>query len=94
METRQTPFIEMSIYHLDLETTSAADIKLGSYRYGSDPTTRILMFAIAEDEFPPLIWDCMNPASQESQKAKALLNIALGERALIYAHNAQFEHAV
>lgn len=84
----------MPIFHCDLETTSAADIKLGSYRYGSDPTTRILMFAIAEDDYPPLVWDCMAPASQESQKAKALLNVALGERALVFAHHAAFEHAV
>lgn len=81
------------IYHLDYETTSACDIGLGAYRYASDPSTRILMFAIAEGSGTPLVWDAIKQ-DEESGRAKAMLEQAIRSSALIYAHNAQFEIAV
>jgi len=84
----------MSTYHLDYETTSACDIKLGAYRYAADPSTRILMFAVSRDDGPPLLWSFIDPCCEESLAAEAMLKEALGTRSLIYAHNAAFELAI
>ena len=84
----------MSITHFDYETTSACDIRLGAYRYASDPTTRILMYAISKDDGPTLLWDFNNPDAPESRAAHALLWEALETGELLYAHNAQFELAI
>lgn len=53
----------MSIFHLDYETSSEADISFGAYRYASDPSTRILMFAVAENDGEPLLWRFDDPYS-------------------------------
>lgn len=88
----------MSTYHLDYETRSRADLKkVGAARYASDPSTRILMFAIAQDEEEPLLW--LNPVfgvpCPTNDRAMALLTAALNDPlSLIYAHNAPFEIAV
>lgn len=84
----------MNLLHLDYETTSACDITLGSYRYACDPSTRILMFAVAQDDEEPVLWDYLNPASPASKKALSLLRQAIAEGVPIYAHNAQFELAI
>lgn len=84
----------MSIYHLDYETTSACDIGLGAYRYAADPSTRILMFALAEDDLEPFVWRFDQPNSAESHGARKLLKQAIDSGSLIYAHNAQFELAI
>jgi DNA polymerase len=80
--------------HLDFETTSACDISLGSYRYASHPSTRILMFAVASGEREPLLWRFDDPYSDESLAAESLLRTSLASNDLVYAHNAQFEVAV
>lgn len=77
----------MNLLHLDLETTSACDITLGGYRYGSDPTTRILMFAVAQDDEEPVLWDSLDPDCPESRQAVNLLFQAIAEGVPIYAHN-------
>ncbi len=83
------------IFHLDYETTSPADIKkVGGYRYANDPGTRILMFAIAQDDRPPMVWRFDQPTVLESVQAKFMLGVAIREGHLIYAHNAPFEVAV
>lgn len=88
----------MKVYHLDYETRSRIDLrKLGAARYASDPSTRILMFAIACGDDEPLGW--LNPQfgvkCGEEKAAKELLAQAVSEagrgEALIYAHNAPFE---
>lgn len=84
----------MSIFHLDYETSSEADISFGAYRYASDPSTRILMFAVAENDGEPLLWRFDDPYSEESMLAESLLRKAVESGSLIYAHNAQFEVAV
>lgn len=85
----------MSIYHFDYETTSECDImSFGAYRYSCDPTTRILMFAIAKDSGAPLLWAFDEPDTSESRQALALLEEAIVTGSLVYAHNYQFELAV
>jgi DNA polymerase len=80
----------MTIYHIDYETASACDITLGSYRYANDPSTRILMFAIAKNDEEPVLWSVVdrNPTARE------MLREAIQSDAPIYAHNAQFELAI
>jgi DNA polymerase len=84
----------MSIYSIDYETTSACDIKFGAARYACDPTTRILMFAIAEDDDQPYLWRFDDPFSDESLTAVALFQKAVSTESLIYSHNASFEFFV
>ncbi len=84
----------MNRYSLDYETTSACDIKRGGYRYASDPTTRILMFAIGRNDEAPVVWDYLEPNSEESKKAKALLKEADLNDCEIHAFNAAFEIAI
>lgn len=84
----------MSIYHLDLETTSLADLSsVGAYRYAVDPSTRILLFAIAKDDGEPLLWDFLDPFCDEALAAEAMLREAVASESLIFAHNYQFELA-
>lgn len=86
------------IYHLDYETRSSADLKkVGAYRYAADPSTRILMFAIAKNDEEPLLWfnPALFPGQPGNAAAHAMLSAALADpTALLYAHNAQFESAV
>ena len=84
----------MGIFHLDYETYSEADLKnWGAYRYAVDPSTEILMFAIARGDEEPVLWDILDSFS-ENAVALNLLHSALKNKALIYAHNAQFEIAI
>ena len=81
----------MNAYHLDLETYSSADLKsYGSFRYGSDESTEILVMAIAKNNGDPVSWSVVD----DNQEAVALLREAVESGDPIYAHNAQFEHAV
>lgn len=84
----------MSGITLDFETTSACPIKLGAYRYANDPSTRILMYAIARQEGEPLLWDFVDPYCDESLAAEALLREALKTGAVVSAFNAMFEAAI
>lgn len=81
--------------HRDYESSSLSDItSVGAYRYCADPSTRILMFAILEDDSEPVLWDFLNPNSEESREAVRLMRKANEERILTYAHNTQFEIAI
>lgn len=78
-------------YHLDFETYSEVDLKkVQAFRYASDPSTKILVMAIAKNDGPVQAWDVLN----KDQEALDLLQHAVNSGATIYAHNAQFEHAV
>lgn len=81
-------------FHLDYETTSVCPITYGTYRYAADPSTRILMFAIAEDDGEPLLWDFLDPYCDESLAAEELARRASEPADPIYAHNSQFELAI
>jgi DNA polymerase len=82
------------IVSLDFETTSACDISLGSYRYAADPSTRILMFAIAKDDGEPVLWRFDHHSSPESLEAEHMLREAVATRSIIFAHSSQFEAAI
>jgi DNA polymerase len=85
----------MCVFHLDLETSSLSDLSsVGAYGYASNPSTRILMFAIAEDDCEPVLWDFLEPQSRESRQAVAMLEKNMATSSLLYAHNYQFELAV
>ena len=86
------------VYHLDYETKSKCDIKLGAYRYASDPSTRILMCCIARGDETPLLWvhpDYDPYGIYSDSGAKELIKEAFNSvDGIIYAHNAQFEIAI
>jgi len=84
----------VSTYSLDFETTSACDIGFGAYRYAADPSTRILLFAIAKDDEAPVIWRIDEPDFPESCKALYLFRMAVKEGAPIRAFNVGFEAAI
>ena len=84
----------MPIYSLDYETTSACDISRGAYRYAADPSTKILLFAIAKDDESPIVWRYDNCEGVESKRAKILLKEAVESGSPIRAFNAQFELAI
>lgn len=84
----------MSIFRLDYETTSACDIGYGMWRYAADPSTRILMFAIAENDEAPLLWRFNDPYSDESLAAELMLRKAIESESLLYAFNVGFEMAI
>ena len=84
------------IYHLDFETRSRADLKkVGAYRYASDPSTEILLCAIAQGTDEPLLWvnpKYAVPGSMESDPGVFALMAGLCDpSAVVYAHNAPFE---
>lgn len=79
------------VYHLDFETYSEADLKkVGAFKYAEHPSTEILIMAISKNNKPPLVWDQLNMGAD----AVDALQVAVTSGARIYAHNAQFEHAV
>jgi DNA polymerase len=78
-------------YSLDYESTSLCDIKLGAYRYAADPSTRILMFAIAKNDNPPVAWNFIDGNKGEGMIALHDLRRAIETGGRIYSHNAGFE---
>ena len=84
----------MSIFSLDFETTSACDISRGAYRYAADPSTQILLFAIAKDDESPIVWRYDNCEGVESKRAKILLKEAVESGSPIRAFNVGFEAAI
>jgi len=90
-----------SLYHLDYETRSAADIKaVGAFRYAEDPSTEIVCAAIARDDEQPLLW--VNPKFEfddmyecrSSPGVEELLKEMNESNAPVYAHNSPFEHSI
>lgn len=82
-------------YHLDYETFSLIDLtEVGAGRYAADPSTEILMFAISCGDEGPYLW--VNPKHDPlgvltHPRARPMLAKAIKDRAIIWAHNAQFE---
>lgn len=77
--------------HLDFETTSPADlIKVGAYRYASEPGAKILCLAVGDhDEDEILTWSILEPV--KGNRAILRLKEAISAGESIVAHNAQFE---
>ena len=82
------------LFHLDYETYSPQPLgnqkSVGAFRYASDPEAEILIMAIARNDEAPLLWSVLDP----DPDAWELLREAVESGSIIYAHNAQFEHAV
>ncbi len=84
----------MSYFNLDYETYSAADLKtVGAWRYAADPSTEILLCAIAKEDGPVEIWDC-HASDEANAPALSLLQDLILEEDTVWAHNVQFEHAI
>lgn len=87
------------MFHLDYETYSEADIKkTGASRYAEDPSTEILLLAIAKDEGEPHLW--VNPKhtipgvlETDPEAEDLLMEMTLSDEP-VYAHNAPFEEAI
>lgn len=84
----------MAIHGLDFETSSEVDIDLGNYRYSEDPSTTIILFAVAKDDEDPVVWDFTDPDGLESQFAWEALREAAESDEIIRAFNVQMEIAV
>jgi DNA polymerase len=88
-------------FHLDYETRSLCDIKrTGAFKYAEDPSTEILCAAVARNDEEPLLW--VNPkfefddlfTCRSSPGAEELMREMCAGAGPVYAHNAQFEHAI
>ena len=74
--------------HLDLETRSAVDLKkAGLYVYAEDPTTDVWCAAWCVGDAPVQVWTPDQPFPR-------VLGDYLAAGALVFAHNAAFEHAL
>jgi len=86
------------MYHKDYETYSACDIGFGATRYARDPSTEILMLALARDNEEPLLWLPHQWRSvfpgHDWTPAEALLKEYVESSEPVYAHNSGFEIAV
>lgn len=86
------------MYHKDYETYSACDIGFGATRYARDPSTEILMLALARDNEEPLLWLPHQWRSvfpgHDWAPAEALLKEYVESSEPVYAHNSGFEIAV
>ena len=84
--------------HLDYETFSEQDLtKVGAYRYGSDPTTEILLCAVALEDEEPKLWVHPDHESDQCYTDPTIFEwLALIEdpETLVYAHNVGFEIAL
>ena len=79
------------IYFLDFETYSEADLKaVGAFKYAEHPSTELLVMAIAKNDGPVEVWSDVNGGVE----AISMLQEAIAYCGQIYAHNAQFEHAI
>lgn len=81
------------IIHIDYETFSECDIKLGAYRYASDPSTEILMAAVALNDGEPYIWT-PEAYGQSDPEALEIMEMWEDPSIPVYAHNCTFEIAV
>ena len=87
----------MSIFSLDFETRSRADLKkVGAFRYANDPSTEILCVAIAKDDEDPVVCHIGNVHNEEDliKGYHLIREISGNPEALVYAHNASFEIAI
>lgn len=74
--------------HLDFETASDVDIKVGAAAYAEHPSTRILCAAWAVDDMAVLAWSPGEP------RIGVLRELAANPDVRFYAWNCLFEHAI
>tara|TARA_R110000796_G_scaffold251769_1_gene383958 strand:+ start:20856 stop:23000 length:2145 start_codon:yes stop_codon:yes gene_type:complete len=88
------------VYHLDFETYSEANLKeVGAFKYAEHPSTKILIMAISSGRRgdATAVWSKRYDGSGDDPSqfpAVQWLKEAIETGAQIYAHNAQFEHAI
>ena len=82
--------------HIDIETRSRADLpEVGAYRYGCDPSTRVLMAAVSEDKPYAPIYLWVHPDHRDAGvKSEPEAQELLIEATEVRAFNAPFEQAV
>ncbi len=85
--------------HLDYETYSAANLKkIGQYRYAADPTSEILLMAVALEDEDPVLWVPelyeVEGCHTDPEVFKILQKYLHRDDVVVYAHNASFEIAV
>ncbi len=76
--------------NLDYETYSACDIKLGTFRYATDPSTEILMLAWCVDEGPVQLWE----RHVQPETPQALIDLLQDPTVVKRAFNAVFERLI
>ena len=76
------------ILHIDIETYSEADLtKTGVYRYAEDPSFEILLFGVAVDNNPVVVYDL-----KKGEEIPEDIIVALQDNTITkWAFNAQFE---
>ena len=80
--------------HIDFETHSNCDIReVGAFRYANDPSTCILVAAMAFNDEEPVAWNCML-RERECGHLQPYWDALEDPEVLIYAHNASFEMAI
>lgn len=76
------------ILHIDIETYSEADLtKTGVYRYAEDPSFEILLFGVAVDDNPVVVYDLKKGEEIPDEIISALQDNTITK----WAFNAQFE---
>lgn len=88
--------------HMDDETYSEAPLGgktgVGAHRYARDPSTQLLMKALAVGDGPVVVWVnpaiCPNPNPKEQIVAEGILASLADPGTIIFAHNASFEAAI
>ena len=88
--------------HMDYETFSAAPLGgktgVGAHRYARDPSTQLLMKALAVGDGPVVVWVnpaiCENPNPKDQIIAEGILATLSDPNTIIFAHNAPFEAAI
>jgi len=87
---------------MDDETFSAAPLGgktgVGAHRYARDPSTQLLMKALAVGDGPVVVWVnpaiCENPNPKDQIIAEGILATLSDPNTIIFAHNAPFEAAI
>ena len=86
------------IIHKDFESFSESDLKkVGAYRYANDPSTEILMCALAEGDEEPVLWlppQYCTPELYSSDRAIELMESLSDPEVEIHAFNSEFESAL
>lgn len=79
----------MKAAHMDFETRSRVDIKLGAYRYAVDPSTKVICLSYKLPNGEKGFW---HPWCAEKAPTALIGHILSG--GVVLSHNAEFEHAI
>lgn len=83
----------MRVTYIDLETYSEAPLaEVGARKYAEDPSTEIILLAVAIDDQPVRVYDAY--AENVSRPIAKLIEHAIAGGCILIAHNASFERNV